>query len=325
VTEAAPAKRRPGRRGGGAKLAKPNQRWVELPEYSPALEAAIVEYVVAVGDLDTAAVGSGVPKSTLLAWMRRGGRGEEPFAAFARHVLEAQAKYQLRKALSVEAMARDKDENGNPSKIPASVRFQALTWQRPRLEPSASTPRDPGATTGAWAGRAVGRPSRIHDLVPLGPDGEKIPITEAIANAVRLGVPMKHAADLCALAPAAMKEWIARGAEDQAEGSDTPFADFASLIAQARGEFMARNVRNVAEAGSEDWRASAFLLERRFPNEFAERQQLEVGVELRKELPEDAVRRAILHAADRFRDAAAIDVEGVPVNRSNGSGNGRHG
>jgi ribosomal protein L32E len=310
MTQASPAKR-PGR-SATKKAARPYQRHIVEPDLTPEVEKSIVDYVVAIGDLETASVGSGVPKSVLLSWMRRGARGEEPFASFARHMLEAQAKYELRKALSVEEMARDE-------KVPASIRFQARTWRRPITAPSASTPREPLAATTALVRSGFGRPSRIGELVPLGPDGEMIPNTDAIANAIRLGVPLKYASGLCALNHATVLEWIARGVEDVQAGKTSVHVDFATLVAQARGEFVAQNVRNVSDAGSSDWRASAFLLERRAPDEFAERQQVEVGVELRKELPEDAVRRAILHAADRFRDPVAIEADCTP---SNGSGNG---
>lgn len=301
----------------GEALAKKPRKRPGDPELTPEIERVVLDNIVAIGDIETAAVAAGLAKGSLFAILRKGGAGEEPFASFTRRALEAQAKYELRKSLAVERLAQD-------DTLPASVKLAARTWRRPTTKPSAITPdaaRAPGSVVSAQAWEVAahphGRPSRIHDLVPLGVDGELIPLPEAIANALRLGVPLKHACAIARLDQSACGDWVRKGDQDLANGKASVYATFATLLAQARAEFVARNVQNVSAQGPTDWRASAWLLERRLPAEFAEQHRIEATVELREELPEDALARAIAEAARRL---GAIDVDGVPSNGHGGNG-----
>lgn len=53
--------------------------------------------------------------------------------------------------------------------------------------------------------------------------------------------------------------------------------EFAEEIMRARGEAVAALHAKVAIAGSEDWRASAWLLSRRYPERYAERRIIDGG------------------------------------------------
>ena len=53
--------------------------------------------------------------------------------------------------------------------------------------------------------------------------------------------------------------------------------DFSDAIIKARSEFKGRNIQNIAKAGEAEWKASAWLLERKFREEFGQSVKHDVG------------------------------------------------
>lgn len=49
---------------------------------------------------------------------------------------------------------------------------------------------------------------------------------------------------------------------------ELPFAEFSLAVRKALAEWELEQLEAIAEAGKKDWRASAWLLERRFPDEY---------------------------------------------------------
>ena len=97
---------------------------------------------------------------------------------------------------------------------------------------------------------------------------------ERLAEAVGSGLPDKFAAQLCGLSPSTVKAWRAQGR------TATPQSLLSRLdrkLAQADSEFIRVHLAKVAEAKSGSWQASAWLLERKFQNEFALVQRVETG------------------------------------------------
>lgn len=88
-------------------------------------------------------------------------------------------------------------------------------------------------------------------------------VVAAIAREVANGMPISHAAALVRVAPNTITNWMKR-------------KEFALVIRQAEAEFMQHKVGLIAEAGAnrcnngfQQWQAAAWLLERKFPEEFA--------------------------------------------------------
>lgn len=104
-----------------------------------------------------------------------------------------------------------------------------------------------------------------------------------IANTIALGVPEKFAAMSAGISERTLRYWITRGKQcaerrDKGEELDqesTDFAAFFDKVKRARGTFVAVNVAGIAKAAEENWQARAWLLERRYPEEFARRERLE--------------------------------------------------
>lgn len=76
-------------------------------------------------------------------------------------------------------------------------------------------------------------------------------------------LPIRHACDLVDIHKDTYYEWLKR-----AEAGDEPYATFASLARTARAEYVAQQIRTIVRAGKKNWRATAWYLERCFPDEF---------------------------------------------------------
>jgi hypothetical protein len=141
------------------------------------------------------------------------------------------------------------------------------------------------------AKRTAGRPTK------------KTPACVArVLDEVRKGLPLKTAATLAGISEDTLQNW---------RNTD---ARFAELLEQALAESEAALVAGIQAAAAKDWRAQAFLLERRFPATWGKRSadvqhnHLHVGgQELLRQLSEQ--RREY----DARQRAQAITVETVPM------------
>lgn len=80
---------------------------------------------------------------------------------------------------------------------------------------------------------------------------------------------LSPAARVCGLPPSLVCEWVARGQGRDPDRPSTPaYAEFADAIQRAQAEFEMQcllGINAAAKAKPENWRASAWLLERAFP------------------------------------------------------------
>lgn len=102
-----------------------------------------------------------------------------------------------------------------------------------------------------------GRPSKLN------PKRKK-----AILAALRAGLSRQGAAAKAGIGSATLAEWIARGEERHHERpSQDEFAEFAEAVRRAEASFEAKCVKSIERftlGPNAEWRAAAFLLERRF-------------------------------------------------------------
>ena len=81
---------------------------------------------------------------------------------------------------------------------------------------------------------------------------------------IRNGLPLKHAAQFAGLSYDTVNRWRIRGDEEDAPDE---FRHFCKALRHAQAVSMNRLVRSVQKAGRKDWRAAAWLLNQRHPND----------------------------------------------------------
>lgn len=146
-------------------------------------------------------------------------------------------------------------------------------------------------------------------------------------EAIRYGSKIKQACEYAGISPTQYYTWRRR-----ANKKEEPYYTFVLGVEQAQGEFVVRNLQAVHAHTAIDWKAAAWLLERRHPQDFAMRQFIEeeppllrdlkelVGgglvtiAEIREEmpdLPKDYLN--ILMAMEAQMLSSVSEVDGVPI------------
>lgn len=102
----------------------------------------------------------------------------------------------------------------------------------------------------------MGRPTKLTAAV----QAEIVAHLEAGGYAVR-------AAEAAGISEQTFYEWLRRG--ERPGSADRPYRAFKAAVESARAEGEQHLVRRVAQAGRDDWRAAAWLLERQYPERWA--------------------------------------------------------
>lgn len=130
-------------------------------------------------------------------------------------------------------------------------------------------------------------------------------VSEIVLNYLRDGMSLR---DSCALAGVGKRTFHTWAKEDSA---------LSAQVKKARLESKLLHVRNIRNHASEDWKASAWMLERMYPKEFAKRTVIELpkrdsdeDVFVRVPTPEEARQLAIERArAKGIAEASAAAPE----------------
>lgn len=95
-------------------------------------------------------------------------------------------------------------------------------------------------------------------------------VKEEICGYVENGNTFKDAFTLAGVGESTFYDWKKRGKEDIAEGKVSIYADFHQSLEKSLSMFKAWHIQNIMKAAKEDkqWTASAWLLERKFREEF---------------------------------------------------------
>lgn len=102
----------------------------------------------------------------------------------------------------------------------------------------------------------------------------------AICRSISLGASIKTAASVAGVDPRTVYRWKKLGKK----AKSGKYFELIQKMQAAENQFIANNLENLAKHSAQTWQASAWLLERRHPEQFAkasERRELE---ELRREL-----------------------------------------
>lgn len=86
------------------------------------------------------------------------------------------------------------------------------------------------------------------------------------------GLPLKEAAEIAGVSYDSLNRWRIRG-ED--ENAPSEFRHFCKALKRAKAVAMRGLVANIRDAGKSDWRAAAWMLERRHKEEFGNPQRVE--------------------------------------------------
>lgn len=125
---------------------------------------------------------------------------------------------------------------------------------------------------------------------------------ELLLDGIRAGLPIHLACDAAGVAESTFYEWqrgeFPRGADKELK------AEFPDKLTRARGVSALTNINLIANAAKEDWRAAAWILERRFPQDFG-KQALEISGPNAGPIQVEAVQiqKVILQALDGHPEA----------------------
>lgn len=108
------------------------------------------------------------------------------------------------------------------------------------------------------------------------PKGRKTRLTaelqEKICSHLRAGLTIETTAAIVGIGVQTFREWVARGLGTDINRSKTPLhAAFAAAIQKARAEGEAYHVLNIRAKAADNWQASAWYLERVYPQKYARR------------------------------------------------------
>jgi hypothetical protein len=131
-------------------------------------------------------------------------------------------------------------------------------------------------------------------------------VEERIITAVREGASLKVAAGVAGIDPRSLTRWRARGRD-----GDVAFGPFCRRLDAAIQESELTLIQIVRKAARRDWKAAAWLLERRFRKRWAKDQPAKAaptnGLELLTDAELEAVAREVL--TERAAERATKDKE----------------
>jgi hypothetical protein len=113
----------------------------------------------------------------------------------------------------------------------------------------------------------MGRRSKLND------------VKEELLKYIALGVPNEHACNAVGINEQTLYNWINRGKE--AKRSTNQYYGFLEDYKKAKSKSVVRNVAVIEKyARDKDWKAAAWLLERRYPDLFGKREYRTSDVKL---------------------------------------------
>jgi len=138
-----------------------------------------------------------------------------------------------------------------------------------------------------------GRKGNLTKLTPA--------VQEKICAALRSGAYRQTAVHYAGISIQAFQEWMAKGREGR------PFwRDFLEAVEKAEADFIIASVGTIRKASTTQWQAAAWMLERKFPELYGQRQRMPLVQEDDKPIP-----FVMLMPGQVSADAWAADPSGL--------------
>lgn len=168
-------------------------------------------------------------------------------------------------------------------------------------------------------------------------------VVALILDSIRQGVPIKHASETFGVSENTFHAWRSEGAaarELLAKGEKLTkrqqwCVGFLKQLDSARSDFVDKGVKIIQKAAKKDWKAASWLLTRRDPDNFREKQEIEhtgagggpIGVTFSPEDREQLGAALEKRIAQRMEERTRFVDGMVPVKHNgnghhNGNGNG---
>jgi hypothetical protein len=123
-------------------------------------------------------------------------------------------------------------------------------------------------------------------------------VINAVVEVIQRGVTWEVAAQAIGVHRSTLAEWRTRGELDREEGKPTVYADLADALTRATAEGEASLIRVIRSHALLDWRAAAWLLERRHRERWASKVTIDAAsselAEPRTVAPADGKRESIV-------------------------------
>lgn len=97
-------------------------------------------------------------------------------------------------------------------------------------------------------------------------------LQEQLCKLLQVGITIEDACAEVGISDRVFHKWQARALER----NERLYVQFFQAVVQAKARSKIRSVLRIDKAALKDWRADAWLLERRFPEEFGKRDQVKV-------------------------------------------------
>ena len=102
-------------------------------------------------------------------------------------------------------------------------------------------------------------------------------LQKQIGDNITLGMPLKFAAEAAGITEVTFYNWLKRG-EAESKGQ---FFEFAEHIKACKAKAVQLHLKLITKAATDgSWQASAWILERRYPEEFGRREKIDMKAEL---------------------------------------------
>lgn len=102
-------------------------------------------------------------------------------------------------------------------------------------------------------------------------------LQEQIGNNITLGMPLKFAAEAAGITEVTFYNWLKRG-EAESKGQ---FYEFAEHVKACKAKAVQLHLKLITKAATDgSWQASAWILERRYPEEFGRKDRLELDANM---------------------------------------------
>lgn len=89
---------------------------------------------------------------------------------------------------------------------------------------------------------------------------------------IQLGQTIKDSAEYANINPSTIHMWAAKGEEEKEAGKRTKYVDFLEQFNKAKQQFIRNGLYQIYQASRNDWRAAAYLLKMRHPQDYGDNQ-----------------------------------------------------